>query len=262
MDIHTVQETSMDGSSPSSAGGRLATLAALEAQITELAGQLNAAQYRWLMLIAEFDRLKGWSDGLLPSCAHWLNFKCGLNLGAAREKVRVAHALAALPKVAAAMARGELSYSKVRAVSRVACEATEDTFLMIALHGTAHHVENLVRGYRQAQQAAELSREAQQHVNRGVSYEYAEDGSLVLKARLPALAGALVIQALKAAVERVPLKEISPTGVQEQPIPYASRAALRPAPIAESYLAGAGSSPTSSNPASSRPASSTADRYQ
>src|ERR1700684_1952737 len=198
----------MDGGS--SAIDSSISLQELEDQITELAGQLNAANYRWLTLIAEFDRRRGWSDGKLQSCAHWLNFKCGLNLGAAREKVRVAHALAGLPKIAAAMARGELSYSKVRAVSRVACEATEETLLMIALHGTAHHVENLVRGYRQAQQAAELSREAQQHVNRSVSYEYAEDGSLVLKARLPAVAGALVIQALKAAVERVPLKEISP----------------------------------------------------
>src|SRR6202789_4027375 len=242
--------------------GRLAAPAALEAQITELAGQLNAAQYRWLMLIAEFDRLEGWSDGLLRSCAHWLNFKCGLNLGAAREKVRVAHALAGLPKIAAAMARGELSYSKVRAVSRVACEATEETFLMIALHGTAHHVENLVRGYRQAQQAAELSREAQQHVNRGVSYEYAEDGSLVLKARLPAVAGALVIQALKAALDRIPATEISADVVQDHLIPYTSRRADALAAIAESYLSGSGSSPTSSHPASSRPASSTADRYQ
>jgi Domain of unknown function (DUF222)/HNH endonuclease len=250
----------MDGSFTPSARGRRAVLAELEAQITELAGQLNAAQYRWLMLIAEFDRLEGWSDGQLHSCAHWLNFKCGLNLGAAREKVRVAHALAGLPKIAAAMARGELSYSKVRAVTRVACAATEEALLMIALHGTAYHVENLVRGYRQAQQAAELSREAQQHVNRSVSYEYAEDGSLVLKARLPAVAGALVIQALKAALERIPAKEISATGVQEHPIPYACRRADALASVAESFLAGAGSSPASSSPASSSP--STADRYQ
>ena len=65
----------------------------LEAQITALAGQLNAATYRWLMLIAEFDRRKAWSDAALASCARWLNFKVGLNLDAAREKVRVAHAL-------------------------------------------------------------------------------------------------------------------------------------------------------------------------
>jgi hypothetical protein len=120
----------------------------LAAQITELAGHLNAANYRWLRLIAEFDRRNGWSDGTLQSCAHWLNFKCGLALGAAREKVRVAHTLPTLPKIAAAMARGELSYSKVRALTRVAEEATEDYFLMIALHGTAHHVETLVRQYR------------------------------------------------------------------------------------------------------------------
>ena len=254
----------MDGSSTPSARGRQACLADLEAQITELAGQLNAAQYRWLMLIAEFDRLEGWSDGQLHSCAHWLNFKCGLNLGAAREKVRVAHALSGLPKIAAAMARGELSYSKVRAVSRVACAATEENFLMIALHGTAYHVENLVRGYRQAQQAEQLSREAQQHVNRSVSYEYAEDGSLVLKARLPAVAGALVIQALKAAMEKIPSTEICAKGVQEQPIPYASRRADALACLAESFLAGSGPNPASS-PASnisSRAASSTADRYQ
>ncbi|HEY3659312.1 MAG TPA: hypothetical protein VGL34_30425, partial [Steroidobacteraceae bacterium] len=66
-------------------------------------------------------------------CAHWLNFKVGLNIGAAREKVRVAHALAGVPKIAAAMARGELSYSKVRALTRVATAATEDSLLMIAL---------------------------------------------------------------------------------------------------------------------------------
>jgi hypothetical protein len=72
----------------------------LEARITELCGHLNAAQYRWLLLIREFDRRRGWGDGKLASCAHWLNFKCGLNLGAAREKVRVAHALeAALAQV-------------------------------------------------------------------------------------------------------------------------------------------------------------------
>ncbi len=85
------------------------SLEELEAQITELAGQLNAANYRWLTLIAEFDRRNGWVDGRLRSCAHWLNFKCGLNLGAAREKVRVAHALEGLPKIAASMSRGELS---------------------------------------------------------------------------------------------------------------------------------------------------------
>jgi hypothetical protein len=112
------------------------SLRELEAQITELAGHLNAAHYRWLSLIAEFDRRNGWSDGATHSCAHWLNWKCGIDLGAAREKVRVAHALEKLPRISAAMARGELSYSKARALTRVVCAGTEEYFLQIALHGT------------------------------------------------------------------------------------------------------------------------------
>jgi hypothetical protein len=102
-------------------------------------------------------------------------------LGAAREKVRVAHALGGLPRIAASMARGELSYSKVRALTRVACPATEEALLMIALHGTAYHVERLVQGYRRAQEAEELSREAQQHTHRSVTYGFADDGSLILR---------------------------------------------------------------------------------
>ena len=71
----------------------------LEAQITELAGHLNAANHRWLVLIAEFDRRNGWADGFTQSCAHWLSWKCGLDLGSAREKVRVARALEVLPLI-------------------------------------------------------------------------------------------------------------------------------------------------------------------
>src|SRR6202045_2586115 len=209
---HSHEEPAMDGGDTAIA--EPISLAELEAQITELAGQLNAANYRWLTLIAEFDRRQGWADGKLPSCAHWLNFKCGLNLGAAREKVRVAHALIGLPKIAASMARGELSYSKVRALSRVACPATEEALLMIALHGTAHHVERLVHGYRRAQEAQELSSEAQQHASRRVTYGFAGDGSLILHARLPAVAGAMLIKALDAALERIPATEISADEVE------------------------------------------------
>ena len=177
----------------------------LAAEITELTGHLNAANHRWLMLIAEFDRRSGWADWATQSCAHWLNWKCGIDLGAAREKVRVAHALEALPKISAAMERGQLSYSKVRALTRVADADTEDYLLQIALHGTAGHVEKLVRHFRRSRQASELSREAAQQIHRACTYMWDEDGSLVLKARLPAEAGALVLKALEAALNEVPL---------------------------------------------------------
>ena len=94
-------------------------------EITTLAGHLNAANARFLALIAELDRRKGWAEWGVKSCAHWLNWKCGIDLGAARERVRVAHALVELPQVAAAMNESRLSYAKVRAMTRVATPANE-----------------------------------------------------------------------------------------------------------------------------------------
>ena len=215
---------------------RVLTIRNLEAQITELAGHLNAGNYRLLALIAEFDRLQGWSDGATQSCAHWLNWKCGIDLGAAREKVRVAHALETLPLISAAMARGEVSYSKVRAITRVASPATEEYLLSIAVHGTAHHVETLVRHYRRAQEAEELSREAQQHATRGLRYYHDEDGSLVLKGRLPAEVGALFLRAIDAAVEQLPQADVSAeTSGEARPTPAARRVDALAA-IAESFL--------------------------
>jgi len=181
----------------------------LVTRITDLAGQLNAAHYQWLVLIAEFDRRRGWNDGGSRSCAHWLNWKVGLDLGAAREKVRVAQALATLPRTSAAMERGELSYSKVRALTRVAEPATEDYLLTIALHGTAHHVEKLVRCYRRTCEAQELGREARQQARRELVFHHDDDGSLVIRARLPAEAGAVLLKALEASVAELPAPDVS-----------------------------------------------------
>ena len=207
----------------------------LAAQITELAGHLNAANYRWLSLIAEFDRRHGWSDGSTASCAHWLNWQCGIDLGAAREKVRVAHALEKLPRIAAAMSRGELSYSKTRALTRVACENTEEYFLSIALHGTAAHVEKLVRVYRRAKESEELSREAQQQATRRVSHSYDADGSLILKARLPAEMGALVLKALEVAMNDVSAETSAAQTNEERPS-WGVRRADALGRMAESFL--------------------------
>jgi hypothetical protein len=207
----------------------------LATEICTVAGHLNAANHRWLLLIAEFDRRTGWSDGATQSCAHWLNWKCGLAMGVAREKVRVAHALGKLPKISAAMARGNLSYSKVREITRVAEPATEDYLLMIAEHGTAQHVEKLVRAYRRCQEAEELSREARQQQNRAVRFRYEDDGSLVLNCRLPAEAGARVMKALDVAVEELP-RDV-PAGTPEQRVPFSMRRADALALVAESFLA-------------------------
>jgi hypothetical protein len=177
----------------------------LVSEITTLAGHLNAGNARFLALIAELDRRQGWAEWGVRSCAHWLNWKCGIDLGAAREKVRVARALVGLPRIAAAMAAGRLSYAKVRAMSRVADEGNEDYLLNIALCGTARHVEDLVRGYRRALDAAELSREAVQQRDQNLWWHTEPDGSLVVRGRLPAEVGTLFVRAVQSAVDGLPL---------------------------------------------------------
>ena len=197
-------------------------LQALANKITELAGHLNAAHYRFLKLIAEFDAREGWADGATCSCAHWLNWKCGIDIGAAREKVRTARALEKLPRIAAAMERGELSYSKARALTRVACAQTEDALLNIALQGTANHVETTVRYFRRCLESQERSREELQHQNRSVHYHWDDDGSLVLRARLPAAAGAKVLKALESAAEELHGKR-EPQKPEDNPVDASER---------------------------------------
>jgi len=206
-------------------------------RITELAGHLNAANARWLALIAEFDRRRAWADWGVKSCAHWLNWKCGLALGAAREKLRTAHALRQLPRIAGAMAEGRLSFSKVRAMTRVADGTNEDYFLNVALHGTANHVEKLVRSYRRATESQELSREAAQQRNQSLWWFHEPDGSLSIKGRLPAEVGALFIKALQAAEDAVPPEDVSAeTSFDACPTTGARRVAAL-SRMAESFLA-------------------------
>ena len=212
----------------------------LVAEITTLAGHLYAANARFLALVAELDRRRGWAEWGVKSCAHWLNWKCGIDLGAAREKVRVARALSTLPRVKKAMAEGRLSYAKVRALSRVADAGNESYLLNIALCGTASHVENVVRGYRRALDAEELSREAIQQRDQSLWFHTEPDGSLVIRGRVPAEVGALFKRALEAAEDSLPLPKNVPAGTfSEQDDPHRSRKrrveAL--ATLAESFLA-------------------------
>src|SRR6266436_3706965 len=123
-------------------------------EIAELSAHLEAATARLLDLIREFDAREGWGNGF-RSCAAWLSWRVGLDLGTAREKVRVARALGTLPRMAQALARGELSYAKVRALTRVATLETEGRLLEVGRAGTAEHVERIVRGWRRVDRIVE-----------------------------------------------------------------------------------------------------------
>jgi hypothetical protein len=174
---------------------------ALEAKITELWGHLNAATYRFLRLVGEFDRERAYERHGLVNTAQWLNWQCGIGAVAAREKVRVARALERLPEISEAFSSGELSYSKVRAMTRVATAANESVLVHVARYGTAAHVEKLVRKYHWTQRRDAGRLAQQRHAQRHVSYFYDANGELVLNARLPPELGAVVRRALEAAVE-------------------------------------------------------------
>src|SRR5690606_25464874 len=123
----------------------LSSIDELDAAICTLARQLNAETYRLLLLVREFDDRRGWEKSGCRNCAEWFAFRCQLSLSAAREKVRTAQALRRMPAIAQAFAEGRLSYSKVRALTRVAEFHDEQQLLDYALRATAVQVEERCR---------------------------------------------------------------------------------------------------------------------
>jgi 5-methylcytosine-specific restriction endonuclease McrA len=179
---------------------RIAELDRIGNAIAELSAHLEAATARLLDLIREFDARGGWNSGF-RSCAHWLSWRIGLDLGAAREKVRVARALGTLPLLTQALARGELSYAKVRALTRVATPETEARLLGVGRAGTASHVERIVRGWRCVDRKAEAREAKRRHASRALHVYQDDDGTVVLRGRLEPEVGALLMKALAAARE-------------------------------------------------------------
>ncbi|WP_198145355.1 HNH endonuclease signature motif containing protein [Frankia sp. EAN1pec] len=174
-----------------------APLADLEAAICGWAGRLAAATCGWLVLLSAFERRGGWSGIGLRSCAHWLSWRCGIGLRAAREHLATARALEQLPAVRAAFADGAVSYSKVRAITRIADPTTELLWLEHALHCTASQLERLVRTLRQT--TTDPADRARTQAARRVSWRTDDDGMLHLTAVLPPDEGAQLVAALDAA---------------------------------------------------------------
>jgi 5-methylcytosine-specific restriction endonuclease McrA len=196
----------------------LLSLDRLGDEIAELSAHIEAATARLLDLIREFDARGGWNTGF-RSCASGLSWRVGLDLGAARERVRVARALGTLPRLAQALARGELSYAKVRALTRVATPETEERLLAVGRAGTAEHVERIVRGWRRVDRKAEAQETARRHASRALHVYQDEDGMVIIRGRLAPEVGAVLVQALAAAREAVYPKNVSaetPTMAQQQ----------------------------------------------
>jgi hypothetical protein len=166
----------------------------LEAELATLAAHLYAGTCRWLELVAELDRRGRWTETGARSCAEWIAWRCALTPRSAREHVRVARCLEQLPSTHASFARGELSYAKVRALTRVATRETEDELLELACLSTASQLERTVRAFRRV---TPMDARAQQEAAH-LSVFWNPNGSLEIHGRLAPEDGALLLRALDA----------------------------------------------------------------
>ena len=188
-------ETAPTEAAPATELSRL-PLELIEREIEQLASRINAGSARWLELVGEFDRRTGWANSGCRSTCEWVAWRCGLSPRSAREQVRVARALRALPQTRASFAAGRLSYSKVRALTRVADPNSEPELLELARHATAAQLERIVRATRRVT-TAEADAQGRESYLR--YYWDDDDGSLRIEAKLAPEDGALFLRALESA---------------------------------------------------------------
>ncbi len=226
----------------------------LDRAICCLVRQLNTESYRLLLLVREFDDRFGWAKWSFASCAEWLAWRCGISLSAAREKVRTAQALRQLSAISVAFADGRLSYSKVRALTRVAHEHDEDLLLAYALEATAAQVEERCRQIRNASpESVDGARRVWER--RALTVWRSEaTGTLRLTIELPIEEGELIAQAIDCAVAAGEVTTgVEPDGAESKGASWRAQQADALVAVAKAYLDGSGA-------ASER--SGTADRYQ
>jgi hypothetical protein len=167
------------------------SFAELEEELAGLAAHIYAGTCRWLELVAEVDR----RNKLVGcTCAQWLAWRCGLTPRTAREHVRIARSLGRLPVIRSAFGSGQISFAKVRALTRVADPANEESLLELALELTAAQLERALRAYRRVttEEAAAVQEAAY------LDWYWDDDGSLVVRGRLAPEDGAVLLEALEA----------------------------------------------------------------
>ena len=172
--------------------------AELRCAVTDMAAHINLADWRFVKLVAAMDRRRGWDERGYCNLGNWLDHRCGLGPCAARERIRIGRALARLPRIDAAFRDGILSYSKVRAITRVATRDTEAMLLDIAGRSSAAQLESLVRTYERVDGSG--GERVCSEARRSLSWHY-EDGMLVVTAAVPAERGALLIKALQKVID-------------------------------------------------------------
>jgi hypothetical protein len=175
----------------------------LEQEVVTWAGRVSAGQARMLAAIGEVDARESWGGYGILSCAHWLGLKLNMAPVTAHEHVRVARKLRELPKVAAAMAEGRVSFTQVRAITRIASVENQDEWLNVAAYATGAQLDKMARGVARAK-AADRGEKPKPHL----SWAYDDDtGELVMTMRCPAEVSVPVVTAIEAAMEDAEILE-------------------------------------------------------
>jgi len=215
-----------------SPANRLLSIDELDRDIVNLAARINAATYELLVLIRQFDERAGWLKWGLANCAEWLHYRCDLSMNAAREKVRVAQALKTLPDIAAAFATGDLSYSKVRAMTRVLGAHNAEKLLSFALKTTTARVEERCRELR-CGTVDSLDGAQRAFANRSLRISRnAERGTMTITIELPVETGELVAKAIDKA------RDDSASRVEFVDESFSARQADAMVSMASGYLSG------------------------
>ena len=215
-------------------------------QIAEAAAHIDAAMHRQLEMIRSFDELGGYVRQGARSMAHWLSWRIGLTPVVARERVRVARALGGLPLISGAIARGELSYSKVRAMTRVATPQNEARLVLLAKEATGAELEKICRGLRGVV-AAMHPGDPRAPVERWVRHRTTDSGMVRIEAQLHPDEAAVVLKALAEARrhnDQAGRADVSAEAVRGMPsadaeLDFGAQQADALVQVADAFLAGA-----------------------
>lgn len=174
----------------------------LTTEITSWAGRVAAGEARLLALIGEMDERESWFSVGFLSCAHWLSARLGYGIGTARERVRVARALRDLPLIAQAFGSGRMSYAQVRAATRVATVADQQSWVELAGQATGSQLERLARGVaRVDRQARDEADPAAAIARLRTTYAFHDDGTFTMTYRGSAADGAVLLAAAEAGAD-------------------------------------------------------------
>lgn len=207
----------------------------LETDLVDRAARMNAEEYAFLCDVREFDVRQGWKAYQFNNCAEWLNWKCQISPGTAREKVRVANQLYCLPLISKAFAQGRISYSKARPLTRIADAENEKELLDYALNRTAFQVEHHCRVLRNAQRDASTADANKIHRSRYLSRSVHDDGSMTINMELPQETGELVMKAIEIAMAAQSQGDHDPNAETDS---YQARQCDALVDVARGYLAG------------------------